>query len=581
MAAEHPYPHNDYEKIRILNHVYSNALSSLSNPPSSTAPHPMIKLPLRPHQQVTVEAMIRHRDRMITGFVIEQTRAMNGKVGIIMDPPGSGKTLSVLTYLATVPRNLRMTTELTPHSSTYFYSHDLRVISEAHSTHLIIVPHILFHQWREEIDQYTTIPYVAIESKRVMKDGQMAQRMAQSTFVLTTNTCYRSVQEYANQYHIQWDNIVIDEAASIYMPPSDPPLTFQFLWLVTNNWMPLLFKHPSFHAQQLLAIHEQDPNVLHPDVRAWLLANTEMEYESSLVSASFMKDYLNFQHPQRAYTVIGHSDATLHATLGLPPIQERMILCRPNMTIHSLMAYYLSRHRNPCIQSKDIPRLFQGLRMEYASPAEWVSLQPDEKQALIRRKIAENECGICLEPCEHPTITQCCYHVYCGKCILTNVMMSHKCPTCRDQMPVSRLTCLEVLGPQDRLLGMSKMETCLDLFRTNRDGKFIVYSAFDNIYYQMFEEMDRMGIKAERVESNLFSLLKTIKNFKHGATNVIFVSNMDTIRGLSLDQATHLIFYHELSEAYYEPKRILLHSAQRMPRRTPLQVIHLHSEIEA
>jgi superfamily II DNA/RNA helicase len=124
----------------------------------------------------------------------------------------------------------------------------------------------------------------------------------------------------------------------------------------------------------------------------------------------------------------------------------------------------------------------------------------------------------------------------------------------------------------------SKQETCLELLQDNRNKKIIVYTAFDNIYYQMFEELDKMGLKAERIESNLFSLLRTIKNFQEGQTTILFVSNVDLIRGLSLTATSLLIFYHELSS--YEWKQVLLHSVQRLGRVHPLQVLHLNSEIQ-
>ena len=99
---------------------------------------------------------------------------------------------------------------------------------------------------------------------------------------------------------------------------------------------------------------------------------------------------------------------------------------------------------------------------------------------------------------------------------------------------IENICCLNKLTNEELILSKNKTEVCLDILNNNKNGKFIIYSSFDNIYYQLFEEIDRMGLKAERIESNLFSLLKTVKNFQEGKTNILFVSNVDLIRGLSL-----------------------------------------------
>ena len=99
-----------------------------------------------------------------------------------------------------------------------------------------------------------------------------------------------------------------------------------------------------------------------------------------------------------------------------------------------------------------------------------------------------------------------------------------------------------------------------------------------SIYYELMERIDQMGIKSERIENNLFSLIKTVRNFQQGKTCLLFISNVDTIRGLNLASTTHLIFYHELPS--YESKQVLLHSSQRLGRTSPLQILYLHSEIQ-
>jgi SNF2 family DNA or RNA helicase len=560
-----------YDKLVLLNNIYHNTLSEPKQPfqkPDS------ITSPLYPHQSTMAHGMHQYREKMTRGFMVGN-QAINGKIGIIGDPPGTGKTLSVLAYLAAYPTIFpRMTSELTSQSSTYFFSHEIQQLSDR-STNLIIVPHSLFNQWRNEINQHTTLSYVAIETKRNTKGDQLAKDMINSQFVITTNKCYKFVQEYAKQHEIQWDNIIIDEASSIYIRSSDPPLQFQFLWLVTNNWIPLLFKHPSIVKSSLFFL--RDRVNLHPDLENWLLDQITVHYNGTLISSYFLRNYLPFLHRQRGSIVLRNASNLIESSIQLPDMNHHILSCRPNITLQSLSSFYLVKNMEPTIRSRSIPHLFQALHIECTNVDSYLSRQLESKHKLIKRKLEENECVICMETCEYPSMVNCCYNLYCGKCLLRNTILSFKCPTCRSGLSTSNISCISELRPEDIVLSKNKMEICLDLCKNHTDRKFIIYSAFDNIYYQLFEEINKAGLKAERIENNLFSLLKTIRNFQEGKTNVLFISNIETIRGLSLPSTTHLIFYHELP--VFELKQVLIHSCQRLGRTQPLQIYHLNSEI--
>jgi len=565
--------HFIFDKLNLLNNVYHQTA-----PMNTTPPHDVqfaaIKSRLYPHQISMVRAMYEHRDKMTRGF-LSDNQAINGKLGIVADKPGTGKTLSVLAYLAGYSDSFpSLTCELTSQSTKFFYSHDMYHVSDTNTTNLIIVPHALFSQWRNEITRHTNMKYYAVETRRQLRGEECAKTMQESDVVLTTNKCYKHVQEYAAEHNIQWNNIVIDEASSIYLTSSDPSLHFQFLWLVTNNWMPLLFKNPTMSKNDLY--HLQDRVQLHPDLKEWLLDNQIAYYESHLVSSSFLKDYLPFYHNKKYYLVLRNSNATLQASMPLPDAHTEHCACQPNISLYSLGTYFQARNRTPTISMERVPYITQALGIPSTSLNQYLSEQDPMVQDRIRQKAEERDCMICLDKAEHPMMVNCCYNLYCGHCLLTNTILNKKCPTCRMLLATENLCCFtqSQLSPPIK----SKIETCLDLLQANRDKKIIVYAAFDNIYYQMFEELDKIGLKAERIENNLFSLLKTVKNFQEGQTNIVFVSNVDLIRGHSLTATSLLIFYHELSS--YELKQVLLHSAQRLGRVHPLRVLHLNSEIQ-
>ena len=107
-----------FDKLSILNQVYNNSINQGKNVSQSS----VIKTKLYPHQNSMVNGMHLHRDKMTRGYLLGN-QAINGKIGIIGNPSGTGKTLCILAYLASQIATLpRITCELTNFSTKYFFS---------------------------------------------------------------------------------------------------------------------------------------------------------------------------------------------------------------------------------------------------------------------------------------------------------------------------------------------------------------------------------------------------------------------------------------------------------------------------
>jgi SNF2 family DNA or RNA helicase len=565
-----------YEKLCVLNNIYNNSIGNKVNHNRVYVQSNVIKTELYNHQKALINAMHVHRDRMTRGFIYNN-QAINGKLGIIGDEAGTGKTLAVLGYIASLVNTCpRITSELVDNSNKYFFSHELYEVNDASSTNLIVVPHYLFNQWKQEILTHTTMKYVAIETKRVLKGDDIADLIVSSQFVLTTSKCYKNLEEYVQGYGIKWNNIFIDEATSVYISPNVPRLRFQFLWLISNNWMPLLFKFPTLVKKDLYSLSGN--MTINNELKEWLIEPpaTTM-YDGVIASSAFLKEYLPYNHNARHFILLRNTKNALNASIVIPGTNISVLKCKPSATIQGLVSYFKSRNLDPIIPENKIKHIFQALSINIVDVDEYLLSQLIHKHSLIKKKIEEGECMICLEKASNLCITNCCHNIYCGKCLLQNAIINHKCPTCRDPLNSHSLVCIDKLLPEDRLLSRSKLEVCLDILRNNRSGKFILYSTFDNIYYQVYNEINKLGFKVERLENNLFTLLKTIKNFNEGKTQVLCVSNVELLRGITLTGVSHLIFYHELP--VYELKQVLIHSAQRIGKKTLLNVVHLNSEL--
>ena len=539
---------NYTEMMQVLHTVYKNTLVK-----TDPIMIPTITTPLWSHQSTLIQAMHNYRQKLTYGLQLDDYE-LKSKIGILGDPSGSGKTLAMLGYLVMDTEQYPMT-ELSPYSSPYFYT-ERRKYPE-NPINLIIVPTHLFHYWQDEIKKHTTIKHVPIETKGKLKDDQL-QTILASTFILTTNKCFRAVQEYATRHHITWNNVCIDEPLFIQMKSSDPKLEFQFLWLMTYQWTSLIFRSP-VKKSQLLFLKES----MHADLEEMLLDNCTEEIH--LYPTQYMKQYVEYNHSHRGYLILRNSNEHIRNTLHYPQIQHSIVQCKSTTTLQALSSIYLSRNRT--FTSSAIPHIFQALSIESVEVEQYVA-QHESKRDLIQRKITENECGICLESCAYPTIVNCCYQVYCGKCILQNTIIQYKCPTCRNMLDVSRMRCLTLIGATAL---QTKKEACLT--RISSLKPCVIYIALDKIYHDLVHEMVNLGITAELLSSH--SLRKTIKNFREGITKVLFVSKIELIRGLSLPTSS-LLFYHE--QPVFELKQALINMVQQV-RKEPLQILYLHSEV--
>jgi len=179
-------------------------------------------------------------------------------------------------------------------------------------------------------------------------------------------------------------------------------------------------------------------------------------------------------------------------------------------------------------------------------------------------------------------MVSCCGNCFCGKCILRHMQTKRTCPTCRAAIDVGSLKwVLDVSSePQDISSNnyKTRIENTIDILKGDSNSQAIIYIMYDNVYYQLASRLEEVGIKADKLDLNLFSVERKINAFKNGEIRALCVSNSDYIRGFSLPEATHVIFFHALS--FYELRELLIHSAQRLGRKSPLSVVHYESEFD-
>ena len=561
------------DQLSIINSVFKNAIE----PKAVNVLTPNIQKNLFQHQKGMINMMYAHYLRMTHGF-IWGNQLIHGKVGIVADPAGTGKTLSVLGFISLLKNtpslfqnNALCQGDLAQESNSYFYSNDIRTIIDSSATNLVIVPQNVYAQWKDEIQRSTTLSCFQIESRRILRNNTTPGLMSSSDIVLTTNKMYRYVQDYAVEKGIRWKHIFIDDATGIHISSKEPSFKFDFLWLISSSWLGLLFRNTWISPSNLLYI--RDRFNLHQDCINWLIKANEQggNISTSINSSAFLKQYLPYTHPCRSTLVLMNSNQSLHESFTIPQINSLYLECRQNYTLTTLA-------QTPQLLTRPtrIPSILTSLGVRNYDISGLITDYP-EKEIVIRGKV-DDDCSICLDSTVNRTFTTCCMNSFCGSCILRNTIISHTCPTCRSDINTDDIIFMpkpaDLLDISGEKIYLNRHETCIDYIKKHRNESILIYTIFENTYYQLLPDLEKLGIESDKL--NLPTIQRTLADFESGRIKVLFASNLDIIRGLNLTKVQHLIFFYEL--AFSEQQELLISSAQRIGRQNSLSVLQLRSQ---
>ena len=533
---------------------------------------PFLKTPLLPHQVRSVMAMILHYYQMSFGHMVED-QLLSGKLGILADSPGSGKTLTTLAYLS-VLNNVAMRREiqealglkpaypfafrgdLNSQSNRIFSSHQIVRHSDISSANIVIVPPHLLDHWTTQIKTHTTFQPFIIDKPRILRNRTTLDAIVNSPFVLITSRMYREFHEWSINNFIQWNHVFIEEATAIVLPQTNITPQFKFLWLITNQWTNLMFRNQYIYPHNLH--HIKDRFQLHPDCDKWLtdVYKNEPQLWTIVESGPFFKSLIPWTHPCR-YSMVLRNRNTIH----YPSIQEVSYECAASYTLANLPKSLLANNYAGLTHEK-MPNLFKALGLSTYSQ-DLILAHHSSRKELIESNW-DNDCCICLEPIQVKTMVGCCMNFFCGACILRQILtqVQSPCPTCRSPLYLpSLLPIADASGSQAPLL-LTKQEQVVAYLRTRKNECHILYTPFENTFYQISMDLMSAGLMSERLDGRIHQNNQVFDRFQKGITKVLFVSNMEFIRGISLTKASSVLFFSDPPS--YEKQQMLIHSVLRL-----------------
>ena len=178
-----------------------------------------------------------------------------------------------------------------------------------------------------------------------------------------------------------------------------------------------------------------------------------------------------------------------------------------------------------------------------------------------------------------PVLEPNCQNIFCGNCILKWLESKPSCPLCREQVKINELIYIDDGTPLvenkphfDIKDVQTKVNTIISLLKSKQDGKFIIFSDWNETFVPIRRCLTDNSIDFIEVKGHSKTRQQNIESFKYGKVNVIFLNSKFNGSGINLQEASDIIIYHEMETSILNQ---IIGRANRIGRTSSLDVHHL------
>lgn len=623
------------EYIRNLHAVHLNSLNE-EPATAPFIPDDLVKVPLHPHQLAVLSRMEELEQGLMNGLRVKsQTLFSNcGILGDSVGVGKSLMVLAHIARLRTMPVLSKQSVIHSSSMANMFSITSIKYSDVLEAGSLIVVPHTLFRQWMAYIKDQTNLKAFCVAKVSEVESEDFTKMVMAADVVIVSNTLCKNFVPRCRALDIRWKRLFIDEADTIHLPGVyfRDIVQARFIWFITASWINLLYLNTNLYFDRnAVQLHIFSPGTIYDHLQPHFTSrlatnNTFYLVETPRVrSHQFLRELLSTSHPLRANLVIKCSDALIKKSIQLPQLIRQTILCKSPLT-HKIIQDAVSANIQQMlhagdiagalqelnVKGKDMKSLIEGVTanlckelerlkktydfkasLEYSTPAaKEVALKSlQEKMTATNHSIEaiaeriqnfESEvCPICYdEPNDH-LVTPCCSRVFCATCLLLSLARNANCPLCRTAIHPSACTKL-ILNPlANEIVDVSgatepslpkKQEALLQIMKQNPDGRFLIFSRYDNPFETIEAAVNSMGIQVRHVKGNKHVISSTLKAFETGAAQCLLLNSQYAGAGLNITAATHVILLHAMT---HEEEKQVLGRAYRIGRKGPLTFIKL------
>jgi SNF2 family DNA or RNA helicase len=532
-----------------------------------------LKIDLYPHQLASVHNM----ERMEREQKINRERNVHVKtvMGVNGDITGYGKTLAMVALVLRDKMPWDMSEQYTTVTRETYGCGRMERVWDHHyekiNTTLILVNQSIVSQWVEEFE-HTDLKVCTVTTRRLVESTVAEDH---DVIIITPTMFNRFIERYHNMY---WKRFIFDEPGHVRVPAM-MTVNAGFMWFVTATPRSIISYHRSCRTSFMYHLI---------DGANWYIFENKLEWVTIKNPDEFILQ--SYKMPPTHHTYYECYSTLFRALNGM--VSDRIIAMIDANNIDGAIQA-LGGKKTDNITDLVKNRKLQELD-EIESKIRIYTMRDDEKRLekwrnqevrvnnqikeLDRRfeDILSEDCNICYGKLCSPVMEPACQNIFCAKCLLRWMNENASCPMCRNEVKTAELVYITQESSEEKKEKIeeppTKENTIINIIKKNPEGKFIVFSSFNETFNTIINLLKINDISYIEVKGAIKTMAKRIKQFKAGKIQVIFLNSKYNGSGLNLQEATDVIVYHKMSDDLLQQ---VLGRPNRIGRTEPLQVHHL------
>lgn len=525
---------------------------------------------LFPHQLASVyQMLIREQQRNIT----LNNYTYNLNYGILSNDTGSGKSYIILELCNYNINNVKLFDNL-PLSINNLYIGNTQLNSVINYLHIniIIVPHFIFHQWKQYSKTYNSDSFFIGTKKELssyfniinnyfefnnfhlnylFNETTLTNLPQINKIVIIKNTMIGELQHFLNINNIIIDRLFIDEF--IHITSITSLIKANFTWFISctinniNNQLinDILFLPDIVLNKIIINIHESFLNLSLqlPKINIINKLYRLSSYNNILTNiTNFLSKNDNINSLNELSTIFNiNIDNSKHIIYSILNKWENELLSYNDNSLPDIT------HRNILIQ----------------------------KIENLNNKIKEYECVICYNTNENYIFTTCCNSICCSDCIFKWIKeKKHTCVICRTSLDK---TFDAYINLKDIPIGQNTVIINIinNILDKNTNAKILICSKYVNSFSYLIDFCKHNLIKHDILHGTERKINIIINEYNKGNINILFLTDNNGI-GNNLESTTDLIIFDFINK---EIKQQIIGRCQRFGRTTSLNVYNIIKQV--